>query len=43
MRSKAFYAITLSTILGTFIYAAILSQIVTHLPETPWSRAGSRR
>lgn len=43
MRSKAFYVITLSIMLGTFIYAAILPQIVTHLTETPWSRSGSRR
>ena len=43
MRSKAIYAITLSTMLGTFIYAAILPQVVTHLTETPGSRSGSRR
>ena len=43
MRSKAFYAITLSIMLGTFIYAAILPQVVTHLTETRASRSGSRR
>ena len=43
MRSKAVYAITLSIMVGAFIYAAILPQIVTHLTETPWFRSGSRR
>ncbi|MFP6568661.1 MAG: hypothetical protein VB961_15465 [Dehalococcoidia bacterium] len=43
MRSKAVYAITLSIMVGAFIYAAILPQIVTHLTETRASRSGSRR
>ncbi|MCH8310402.1 MAG: MFS transporter [Chloroflexi bacterium] len=33
MRSKTFYAITLSIMLGTFTYAAILPQIITHLTD----------
>lgn len=33
MRSKAFYAITLSIMMGTFTYAAILPQIITHLTD----------
>ena len=31
LRSKAFYAITIATLLGTFTYSAILPQILTHL------------
>ncbi len=31
LRTKAFYAITLATLLGTFTYSAILPQIVNHL------------
>ena len=33
MRSKAFYAITLAVMMGTFTYAAILPQIITHLTD----------
>ncbi len=33
LRSKAFYAITLSIAMGTFTYAAILPQIITHLTD----------
>ena len=33
LRSKAFYAITLSIVMGTFTYSAILPQIITHLVD----------
>ncbi|MDP6455686.1 MAG: MFS transporter [SAR202 cluster bacterium] len=33
LRSKAFYAITLTIMMGTFTYAAILPQIITHLTD----------
>ena len=33
MHSKAFYAITFSIMMGTFTYAAILPQIITHLTD----------
>ncbi len=33
LRGRAFYAITLAVVLGTFTYAAILPQIITHLTD----------
>ncbi len=33
LRSKAFYAIALSIVMGTFTYSAILPQIITHLVD----------
>ena len=33
LRSKAFYAITLAIVMGTFTYSAILPQIITHLVD----------
>jgi MFS family permease len=33
LHSKAFYAITLAVTMGTFTYAAILPQIITHLTD----------
>ena len=37
LRSRAFYAITLAVVLGTFTYAAILPQIITHLTDVGYS------
>ncbi len=33
LRSKAFYAITLAIVMGTFTYSAILPQIISHLRD----------
>ena len=33
LRSRAFYAIMLSIVMGTFTYSAILPQIITHLTD----------
>ena len=33
LRSKAFYAIALSIVMGTFTYSAVLPQIITHLVD----------
>ncbi len=33
LRSRAFYAITLAIVMGTFTYSAILPQIITHLVD----------
>ncbi len=33
LRSRTFYAITLSILMGTFTYSAILPQIITHLTD----------
>ena len=37
IRTRAFYAITLAVVFGTFTYAAILPQIITHLTNLGFS------